>query len=143
MVFPTTCANRLIRSAKDFFARSSDEKEKVALAHGGSAWRGWFPLGGELTSGVPDLKEGYYFGRELPVDPRPMHGPNIWPDEPASLRPLVTEWMATMEPLAQHVLGLMAEGLGVGPTFFPRRPHCGSDTAVPHLPLPSAPRQCA
>jgi len=36
----------LIRSAKDFFARSSDEKEKVALARGGSAWRGWFPLGG-------------------------------------------------------------------------------------------------
>ena len=115
---PDDLRESLIRSAKDFFARSSDEKEKVALAHGGSAWRGWFPLGGELTSGVPDLKEGYYFGRELPVDPRPMHGPNIWPDEPASLRPLVTEWMATMEPLAQHVLTLMAEGLGVGPTFF-------------------------
>ncbi len=108
----------VLRAAIDFFGRSDDEKQHVALVHGGSAWRGWFPLGGELTSGVADLKEGYYFGRELPVDGRPMHGPNIWPTEPASLRPLVLEWMATMEPLAQTVLSLMAEGLGLDSTFF-------------------------
>ena len=56
---------------------ASEKKARVALAHGGPAWRGWFPLGGELTSGVPDLKEGYYFGRELPADgqadARPQH----------------------------------------------------------------------
>ena len=40
------------------------------MEHGGSAWRGWFPLDGELTSGVPDHKEGIYFGTELgPDDP--------------------------------------------------------------------------
>ena len=108
----------VLRTAIDFFGRSDEEKERVCLANGGPAWRGWFPLGGELTSGVPDLKEGYYFGRELPADPRPMHGPNIWPDEPESLRPLITEWMATMEPLAQGVLGLMALGLGLERDFF-------------------------
>jgi isopenicillin N synthase-like dioxygenase len=108
----------VLNAAIDFFGRSDKEKSQVALANGGQAWRGWFPLGGELTSGVPDLKEGYYFGRELPPDTRPMHGPNIWPAEPASLRPLITEWMATMEPLAQHVLGLMAQGLGLAPDFF-------------------------
>jgi isopenicillin N synthase-like dioxygenase len=108
----------VIRAAIEFFGRSEEEKERVALAKGGAAWRGWFPLGGELTSGVPDLKEGYYFGRELPPDPRPMHGPNIWPDEPHSFRRLVTEWMATMEPLAQQVLALMAEGLGLDRNFF-------------------------
>ena len=52
------------------------------MAVGGTAWRGWFPLGGELTSGVPDGKEGYYFGAELPPDPRPLHGPNLWPRAP-------------------------------------------------------------
>jgi isopenicillin N synthase-like dioxygenase len=108
----------VIRAAIDFFGRSTEEKARVCLANGGSAWRGWFPLGAELTSGVPDLKEGYYFGRELPTDPRPMHGPNIWPEEPASLRPVITEWMATMEPLAQRVLGLMALGLGLDRDFF-------------------------
>jgi len=115
---PDDLRESLIASATEFFARSPQDKQEVALAKGGAAWRGWFPLGGELTSGVPDLKEGYYFGRELPPDTRPMHGPNIWPESPASLRQLVTEWMATMEPLAQHVLSLMAEGLGVGRDFF-------------------------
>ena len=110
--------NALLSAAMDFFSRSEDEKASVALAHGGSAWRGWFPLGGELTSGIADLKEGYYFGRELPRDPRPMHGPNIWPAHPASLQSLVTEWMTTMEPLAQFVLSLMAEGLELSPHFF-------------------------
>jgi isopenicillin N synthase-like dioxygenase len=108
----------VLAAAIDFFGRSNDEKEQVSLERGGAAWRGWFPLGGELTSGVPDLKEGYYFGRELPADSRPMHGPNIWPAEPAAFQSLVTEWMATMEPLAQRVLALMAEGLGVAADFF-------------------------
>jgi isopenicillin N synthase-like dioxygenase len=110
----------VIQVSIDFFGRDTNEKESVALARGGAAWRGWFPLGGELTSGVPDLKEGYYFGRELPLDRRPMHGPNIWPTEPAGLQPLVTEWMHSMEPLAQRVLSLMAEGLGLAPDFFRR-----------------------
>ncbi len=108
----------LLASAIAFFGRSEADKELVSLERGGAAWRGWFPLGGELTSGVPDLKEGYYFGREMPVDDRPMHGPNIWPAEPASLQPLVTEWMATMEPLAQRVLSMMAVGLGLNAEFF-------------------------
>ncbi len=56
-------------------------------------WRGWTaraacPVGGELTSGKPDLKEGVYFGTELgAADPRarvrarvPMHGRNLWPE---------------------------------------------------------------
>ena len=108
----------LIAASIQFFGHDSTTKEAVSLAHGGSAWRGWFPLGGELTSGVPDLKEGYYFGRELPTDRRPMHGPNIWPADPANLRPLVTEWMHVMEPLAQHILSLMAAGLGLSHDFF-------------------------
>jgi len=108
----------VLNAAIDFFARSEQDKERVALRRGGPAWRGWFPMGGELTSGVPDLKEGYYFGRELPVDARPMHGPNIWPAEPASFRPVISEWMATMEPLAQRVLSLMADGLGLPSDFF-------------------------
>ncbi len=35
------------------------------MSRGGRAWRGYFPVGGELTSGRPDLKEGLYFGEEL------------------------------------------------------------------------------
>ena len=56
------------------------------MAHGGRAWRGWFPFEGELTSGRADRKEGIYFGEELPrrrpAGPRgtPLHGANLFPD---------------------------------------------------------------
>ncbi len=110
--------DRLISLAAEFFALPEAEKSVVAMTHGGPAWRGWFPLGGELTSGKPDGKEGYYFGAELPPDPRPMHGPNLWPARPAALAAAVLEWMAAMEALGQQLLSLMAQGLGLAPTFF-------------------------
>lgn len=110
--------DRLLRAARRFFALPVDVKREVDLAHGGPAWRGWFPLGDELTSGVPDLKEGYYFGRELPPDARPMHGPNVWPAEVPELRDAVTSWMAAMEALGQRVLAAMASGLGLGDDWF-------------------------
>ena len=48
---------RLLDQARAFFALPEEEKDLVAMRRGGRAWRGWFPLGGELTSGVPDQKE--------------------------------------------------------------------------------------
>ncbi|MBI4934045.1 MAG: isopenicillin N synthase family oxygenase [Actinobacteria bacterium] len=110
--------DRLIALASDFFALDQDEKEHVSMQVGGSAWRGWFPLEGELTSGVPDRKEGYYFGAELPPDPRPMHGANIWPARPEGFEDAVMSWMAAMEALGQRLLSLMASGLGRPPDFF-------------------------
>ena len=110
--------DRLIALAAEFFALPEEHKAVVAMVHGGPAWRGWFPLGGELTSGVPDGKEGYYFGAELPPDPRPMHGPNMWPSHPAALRSAVLAWMTAMEDLGQQLLALMAQGLGLAPSFF-------------------------
>jgi len=108
----------LIEAATEFFSLPAEEKSLVSMAVGGSAWRGWFPLEGELTSGLPDRKEGYYFGAELPPDSRPMHGPNIWPTRPPSLQPLATRWMSEMAQLAQSVLSLMAIGLGRPANFF-------------------------
>ena len=49
-------------------------KRAFEMAKGGKAWRGYFEVGEELTSGVVDEKEGLYFGEELPAsDPRPLH----------------------------------------------------------------------
>ena len=49
---------------------------------------GWFPLGGELTSGVPDGKEGLYWGRAGPGPPTgrrrdPAHGQPVPGRSPA------------------------------------------------------------
>jgi isopenicillin N synthase-like dioxygenase len=78
---------RLEEATVRFFALPTEAKERIAMRHGGRAWRGWFPLEGELTSGKPDLKEGLYLGEELgPADPRlkagwPLHGANLFPRE--------------------------------------------------------------
>ena len=114
----TAQREELIAAARRFFALPAEVKAEVSLARGGRAWRGWFPLGDELTSGVPDLKEGYYFGRELPPDDRPLHGPNLWPDAVPELAAAVTGWMGAMEALGQRVLEAMAVGLGLGEDWF-------------------------
>ncbi len=61
----------LLDASRTFFALPEDEKARISMDKGGIAWRGWFPVAGELTSGIPDLKEGLYLGEELgPDDPR-------------------------------------------------------------------------
>src|ERR1700688_4372336 len=70
--------------AREFFASPLERKMAIAMAHGGRAWRGYFPVDGELTSGRPDRKEGIYFGTELGADDArvragiPLHGPNLF-----------------------------------------------------------------
>ncbi len=56
---------RLEHLSQQFFAQDVEAKLKIRMALGGRAWRGYFPVGNELTSGRPDLKEGIYFGAEL------------------------------------------------------------------------------
>lgn len=118
---------RLEAAARAFFARPEAEKARIAMPLGGRAWRGWFPLGGELTSGRPDQKEGLYLGRDLPADDprvragRPLHGPNLWPVDPPELRPAVEAWTAAMEDLSQALLGAVALGLGLDADWFARQ----------------------
>ena len=59
------------------------------MPRGGAAWRGWFPLHGELTSGTPDHKEGVLLrarARRRPIrgcaPGSPLHGPNLFPAVP-------------------------------------------------------------
>ena len=115
---------RLDRAARAFFALPDRTKDEIAMARAGSAWRGWFPVGGELTSGRPDHKEGIYFGDELPEEhPRvaagtPLHGRNLFPDTPSDLRPAVLEWLDAMRRVADAVMRGIAVGLGLPATWF-------------------------
>jgi isopenicillin N synthase-like dioxygenase len=115
---------RLIRLAREFFALPETEKAEVTMARGGRAWRGWFPVGGELTSGTPDRKEGLYFGAELSADaPRvaaglPLHGPNLFPLRPADLRRAVLDHLAAMTTLGHALVAGLGLGLGLGTGWF-------------------------
>jgi isopenicillin N synthase-like dioxygenase len=124
-VDPSLC-RRLDALAREFFARPEAEKAEIAMERGGRAWRGWFPVGGELTSGVPDRKEGIYFGAELgDDDPRvraalPLHGHNLFPRRPAALRDVVLEYVAALTALGQDVMRGVALGLGLDREWFAR-----------------------
>src|SRR5262245_59759297 len=91
---------RLRELSRQFFAQDVDAKLRLRMALGGRAWRGYFRVGDELTSGKPDQKEGLYFGAELPADHplvragTPLHGPNLFPAEPAGFREAVLPYLA-------------------------------------------------
>ena len=116
-----TLVTRVSSLARAFFALPEAEKMAIAMEKGGIAWRGYFPVGGELTSGAPDLKEGLYFGEELPdEDPRvqrgtPLHGRNLFPTFPGSvpLRDAVLDTMRAHTTLGHRVCSGLAQSLGL------------------------------
>ncbi|HVM98462.1 MAG TPA: 2-oxoglutarate and iron-dependent oxygenase domain-containing protein [Candidatus Acidoferrales bacterium] len=118
---------RLEALSREFFALSGEEKQRIHMSRGGRAWRGYFPVGEELTSGVADLKEGIYFGAELgPDDARvraatPLHGQNLFPDRPAGLRQTVIEYMAAMTRLGHTLMRAVALSLDLPATYFAQR----------------------
>ena len=116
--------SRVDALSRSFFALPEAVKAEINMARGGRAWRGWFPVGNELTSGAPDRKEGIYFGAELgPDDPRvqrglPLHGPNLFPREPADLRGAVLDYLRALTDLGHLLLRGLAVGLGLEPGYI-------------------------
>lgn len=116
----------LAAASRRFFALPPAQKQEIAMARGGRAWRGWFPVGGELTAGAPDLKEGLYFGSELSAEhPRvragvPMHGANLFPAQVPELRAAVLAYIEAMTTVAQALLVGIARSLGLAGDYFVR-----------------------
>jgi isopenicillin N synthase-like dioxygenase len=121
---PAGLLDELADASTEFFALPSADKLEIAMERGGRAWRGFFPVGAELTSGQPDLKEGLYFGTELTdADPRvragvPLHGRNLFPRQVPELRPLVLSYLDAMTGLGQAVLRGVALSLGLEAGYF-------------------------
>jgi polar amino acid transport system ATP-binding protein len=120
---------RLDALSRRFFALPEEAKARYAMERGGRAWRGWFPLGGELTSGRPDWKEGLYLGTELEAThPRvaagvPLHGPNLLPDDAVlpDFRATVLEWIGQVTALGHRVMAAIARSLGLADDYFAGR----------------------
>ena len=115
------------------------------MARGGRAWRGYFPAGGELTSGRPDWKEGLYFGAELPDDHplvrarTPIHGRNLFPDLPG-FREDVLAYLEALTRLGHALMEGLALSLGLEASYFAASLHGRSAHPLPHLQLPVPPR---
>jgi isopenicillin N synthase-like dioxygenase len=118
---------RLRELSRQFFAQDVETKLRIRMALGRRAWRGYFRVGDELTSGRPDQKEGLYFGAELAADHSlvragtPLHGPNLFPAEPAGLRETVLEYMAALTQLGHHLMAGLALSLGLEESYFADR----------------------
>jgi isopenicillin N synthase-like dioxygenase len=116
---------RLEDLSREFFARSTEEKLRINMALGGRAWRGYFRVGDELTSGKPDLKEGIYLGQELPDDHpavvarTPMHGRNLWPDVPG-FRETVLEYIDACTQVGHRLMEGLSLSLGLEADYFDR-----------------------
>jgi isopenicillin N synthase-like dioxygenase len=121
---PAGLLDELAQASAEFFALPEADKLEIAMERGGRAWRGWFPVGAELTSGRPDQKEGLYFGTELPPgDPRvqagvPLHGPNLFPRQVPRLRPLVLAYLDALTAVGQAVLAGIALSLDLDAGYF-------------------------
>src|SRR5215831_452298 len=115
---------RLEQLSRKFFAQDVETKMEIRMSRGGRAWRGYFPVGGELTSGQPDLKEGIYFGAELGDDHPmaragvPMHGPNLFPSYIPGFRETALEYMAAMTELGHALMRGVALSLGLDESYF-------------------------
>jgi isopenicillin N synthase-like dioxygenase len=121
---PPDLQSRLAAACTAFFALPAADKAEIAMARGGPAWRGWFPVGAELTSGQPDQKEGLYFGTELGAeDPRvrarlPLHGRNLFPRQVPEMRAAVLGYLDALTGLGQAVLRGVALSLDLDAEYF-------------------------
>jgi isopenicillin N synthase-like dioxygenase len=117
---------RLDALSREFFAQPEPQKMEIAMARGGRAWRGYFPVGRELTSGKPDRKEGLYFGAELPPDHpavragTPLHGPNLFPSIPG-FRETVLRYIDALTTLGHALMAGMSLSLGLDDHYFEQR----------------------
>ncbi len=116
---PASLRSGLDAASREFFALPEREKREIEMSRGGRAWRGYFPVGGELTSGERDLKEGLYFGTELPAGhPLPLHGPNLFPRRVPALRSAVLSYVDALTAVGQNVLRGVAASLDLDPEYF-------------------------
>ncbi len=114
---------RLVHLAREFFVQEASAKLRIPMSAGGRAWRGYFPLGDELTSDRPDWKEGLYLGSELSADhPRVrrgviLHGANLWPAIDG-FRETVLAYIDELTRLGQALMRGIALGLGLPEHYF-------------------------
>ena len=122
---PESLQSDLETVARAFFAEPLATKNSIRMENAGRVWKGYFPVGAELTSGIPDQKEGLYFGTEIPDDHpsvtagNPMHGSNQWASD--QMRDVVLEYTSAMRTLGEQLMRAVGLGLGLSADYFASR----------------------
>ncbi|KAL3463878.1 Clavaminate synthase-like protein [Aspergillus heterothallicus] len=105
----------VIAAAKAFFSLSTAEKMKFA----GTIGRGYEVIGAQALDPTtkPDLKEGYFIGREIPNRSPPYRAfehPNVWPTSvipDSHFRDPLLAYHTALSDLALKVLTILSRGL--------------------------------
>lgn len=87
-------------------------------------FRGYTPVGGEMTGGRADVREEIDLGPERPASRdtdrpwRRLQGPNQWPTSVPDFEPTMTRWAQDMDRLGRTLLDALAEGLEIDSDHF-------------------------
>jgi len=117
------CIGDLFSEGRRFFQLPVAEKNKISMKNS-QVFRGYFEVGGELTSYRRDWKEGLYFGDELGDDhpdviaKKPMHGKNQWPESIPELKSIVQNYMQALTLLGHAIMEGIAMSLGLDENYF-------------------------
>ncbi|KAF4993050.1 hypothetical protein FGRMN_6738 [Fusarium graminum] len=123
---PLSLQKEMFKVSKEFFNLPLEEKMKLDKSLN-SYNRGYEVMHGQMIEAntKPDLKEGYYVSRDLPLDHPQVkaekfaHGPNVWPEalgEP--FRNTCMDYLHRIMALTESVMGAMAMSLGYDKNYF-------------------------
>ena len=115
---PQKLTNAAFAEARSFFDLSMEEKSSLDLANS-SVKHGYEPLRAQtLEAGAPpDVKEGFYVGRESPAD-GVYRGPNQWPVSRPEFRVVMEDYYGRMLHLAEALMRGIALSLDLDENHF-------------------------
>ena len=111
------------QSAKEYFALPQGTKSKYVVL-GGAGQRGYTPYRAESAkdSDIPDLKEFWHVGRELPKEDSlyEIYSDNVWPTEVPEFQDNMLELYDSLEDCSDILLEALALYLGEEKDTFTR-----------------------
>ncbi|KAF2097228.1 putative 2OG-Fe(II) oxygenase family oxidoreductase [Rhizodiscina lignyota] len=127
---PVDLQRKIIGCCKTLFDLPQAEKDALSLKKNVSR-RGYERIGDQTldSKALPDQKEGFYIGREIPPnDISFLRGPNQWPELPEeNFHGPITEYYKHMLSLCNGLMEILVIGLGHNPAVlgtFMREPVC-------------------
>ena len=116
---------RIFEASRAFFSLPPEDKKRIDKADS-RANRGYEMLRGQTLEehAPPDLKEGFYMGRDLPDDHpnvlagRFNQGANLWPQGISDFRPALEQYYHAMIALAERLMGGLALSLSLPEDYF-------------------------
>tara|TARA_B100000029_G_C17571720_1_gene956829 strand:- start:1439 stop:2419 length:981 start_codon:yes stop_codon:yes gene_type:complete len=120
---PNDHLDRVIQSMTGFFDLPENEKMKIHINQS-KIFRGYTPLGKELTNGKYDWHECIDFGLDLSPDHpdvisgKQLMGPNQWPEKPVKFKKVIEKHWNLMIVLGRRITEGLALSLGLERNYF-------------------------